>query len=219
MDKFKKEIQQKFSQREIQPTDEAWGKITGELASSRAKKTKSPWLWAGIAAGFIGLLVLLAPMYLLENTSLPVVNSKEKETPTIEAKRESLISVDQLQSKGILKSTVRFSSDNSIIEVPKTVIRSQPTSTQLKANSLLAEVEQELKNERYTQKNINEVDALLAQARANLSSAKDLQLFDQISAEQLLAEIDLEDTNSFRDKIWTLIETNFKELKTSLGAR
>jgi hypothetical protein len=66
---------------------------------------------------------------------------------------------------------------------------------------------------------MNEVDALLAQARAKLSSKKDQELFDQLTAESLLADIDLEDSNSFKDKIWKLIEVNFNELKSSLGVR
>ena len=40
-----------------------------------------------------------------------------------------------------------------------------------------------------------------------------------ITAESLLAEVDLQDNASLRDKIWKLIEVNFKELKTSLGTR
>jgi len=219
MDKFKNDIQQKFSQREIQPTDEAWGKITGELATSKSSTSKSLWLWSGIAAGFIGLLVLLTPMYFSTNEALPVVNSEKKSTQDTYTLQDQITSVNQLITKGIKKSPVQLSGTNSIIKIPKTVMSSQSTTIQLKANSLLAEVEQELENDRFTQKNINEVDALLAQARANLTSQKEQQIFDQLSAEQLLAEINLEDTNSFRDKIWTLIETNFKELKTSLGAR
>jgi hypothetical protein len=219
MDKFKNDIQQKFSQREIQPTDEAWGKITGELATSKSSTSKSLWLWSGIAAGFIGLLVLLTPMYFSTNEALPVVNSEKKSTQDIFKLQDQITSVNQLITKGIQKSPVQLSGINSIVKVPKTVMSSQSTTIKHKANSLLAEVEQELENDRFTQKNINEVDALLAQARANLTSKEDRELIDKLSAEQLLAEIDLEDTNSFRDKIWTLIETNFKELKTSLGAR
>ena len=219
MDKFKNDIQQKFSQREIQPTDEAWGKITGELATSKSSTSKSLWLWSGIAAGFIGLLVLLTPMYFSTNEALPVVNSEKKSTQDIFKLQDQITSVNQLITKGIQKSPVQFSSTTSISKVPRTVTSSQPTAIQLKANSLLAEVEQELENDRFTQKNINEVDDLLAQARANLTSKEDRELIDKLSAEQLLAEIDLEDTNSFKDKVWSLIESNFKELKTSLGAR
>jgi hypothetical protein len=219
MDKFKNDIQQKFSQREIQPTDEAWGKITGELASSRARKTKSLWLWSGIAAGFIGLLVLLTPLYLSQSNSLPVVNSEEKETQTIEVRRESIVSVNQLQSRGIKIAPIQMSKSKLVINAIELSTSKNLTPTHLNPKTLLAEVEQELEEERFTQKNINEVDALLAQARANLTSKQDQELFDQLSAQQLLAEIDLEDSNSFRDKIWTLIEVNFKELKTSLGTR
>jgi len=219
MDKFKNDIQQKFSQREIQPTDEAWGKIAGELATSKSSTSKRLWLWSGIAAGFIGLLVLLTPLYFSTNEALPVVNSEKKSTQDTYKLQDQITSVNQLIPKGIQKLPVQFSGINSISKVPRTVTSSHPTAIQLKANSLLAEVEQELENDRFTQKNINEVDDLLAQARANLTSKEDRELIDKLSAEQLLAEIDLEDTNSFKDKVWSLIESNFKELKTSLGAR
>lgn len=219
MDKFKDDIQHKFSQRNIQPTDEAWGKITGELATSRTNKTKSLWLWSGIAAGFIGLLVLLTPLYFSTSTNESIVNSEERKPNVIGVERESMALVNQLKSNGIQMLPIAYPKPNSAIEILKSYSNTNLTPTQLKANTLLAEVERELEDERFSQQNINEVDALLAQARANFSSRKDQQIFDQLSAESLLAEVDLEDTSSLKDKIWKLIEVNYKELKSSLSAR
>jgi hypothetical protein len=217
MDKFKDDLQHKFNQREIQPTDEAWGKITGELATSSS--SKSPWLWGGIAAGFIGLLVLLTPMYFSTNNKVPVVNSEKSKTENVEVKKQSLVSVNQLQRGEIRTASVQFSHTKLEWKTPQPISADVQNPIQLKANTLLAEVEQELENERFTEQNMNEVDALLAQARAKLSSKKDQELFDQLTAESLLADIDLEDSNSFKDKIWKLIEVNFNELKSSLGVR
>jgi hypothetical protein len=219
MDKFKNDIQHKFNQREIQPTDEAWGKITAELVTSRTRKTKTLWLWSGIAAGFIGLLVLLAPLYVIENNTIPVANSEEQKPQDLELKRPSIAPVNQLQSGGIQVSTFNLSKSTSTITRIKPVVISTQTTMHLKPETLLAEVEQELEDERFSEQNINEVDALLAQAKAKLASDQDKELFNQITAESLLAEVDIEDTSSFKDKIWKLIEVNFKELKTSLGAR
>jgi len=218
MDKFKHDLQHKFDQREIQPTDEAWGKITGELATSKMSKIKSLWLWSGIAAGFIGLLVLLSPLY-LSTTSVPsVVNSAEKES-TSETLRLSIESLSQLQTHGIQNIQVDFSQPSLPIKIPKFELDQQPSSMAAKAASLLAEVEQELEAERFSQKNLDETELLLAQARAKLSNKTDRRLIKTITAESLLAEVDLQDNTSFRDKIWKLIEVNFKELKTSLGTR
>jgi hypothetical protein len=218
MDKFKHDLQHKFDQREIQPTDEAWGKITGELATSKTSKTKSLWLWSGIAAGFIGLLVLLSSLY-LSTTSVPsVVNSAEKES-IIEILKPSIESLSQLQTHGIQNIQVDFSQPSLPIKIPKFELDQQPSSMAAKAASLLAEVEQELEAERFSQKNLDETELLLAQARAKLSNKTDRRLIKTITAESLLAEVDLQDNTSFRDKIWKLIEVNFKELKTSLGTR
>jgi hypothetical protein len=218
MDKFKHDLQHKFDQREIQPTDEAWGKITGELATSKMSKTKSLWLWSGIAAGFIGLLVLLSSLY-LSTTSVPsVVNSAEKES-IIEILKPSIESLSQLQTHGIQNIQVDFSQPSLPIKIPKFELDQQPSSMAAKAASLLAEVEQELEAERFSQKNLDETELLLAQARAKLSNKTDRRLIKTITAESLLAEVDLQDNTSFRDKIWKLIEVNFKELKTSLGTR
>ena len=218
MDKFKHDLQHKFDQREIQPTDEAWGKITGELATSKMSKIKSLWLWSGIAAGFIGLLVLLSSLY-LSTTSVPsVVNSAEKES-TSETLRLSIESLSQLQPHGIQDIQVDFSQPSLPIKIPKFELDQQPSSMAAKAASLLAEVEQELEAERFSQKNLDETELLLAQARAKLSNKTDRRLIKTITAESLLAEVDLQDNTSFRDKIWKLIEVNFKELKTSLGTR
>jgi hypothetical protein len=218
MDKFKHDLQHKFDQREIQPTDEAWGKITGELATSKTSKTKSLWLWSGIAAGFIGLLVLLSPLY-LSTTSVPsVVNSADKES-TSEIVRPSIESLSQLQPHGIQDIQIDFSEPTLPIKIPKVELDQQPSSITTKATSLLAEIEQELEAERFSQKNLDETELLLAQARAKLSNKTDRQLLKTITAESLLAEVDLQDNTSLGDKIWKLIEVNFKELKTSLGTR
>lgn len=219
MDKFKNDIQHKFSQREIQPTDEAWGKITGELATSRKSKAKSLWLWSGIAAGFIGLLVLLAPLYIMESTKLPVVNSEEKETTENGIKLQLAESVNRLESKGFVNKRLQFSQSQQSVPVPYYKSLEKTSEIPGRAISLLAEVEREMEQERFSQENMSEVDALLAQARAKITSQKDQQIFDQLTAEALLAEVDLEDENSLRDKIWNLIETNFKDLKSSLGSR
>ncbi|SDG56422.1 hypothetical protein [Psychroflexus sediminis] len=220
MDKFKNDIQHKFNQREIQPTEEAWGKITGELASSRTRKTKGLWLWSGIAAGFIGLLVLLSPAYFSVSTDEgPVVNSEEKQTQEMKAERPVIVSVIQLQPKAIKASFVQFPKSKLRIEAPKSISSSTLKPKHLKAKTLLAEVEQELEEERFRQQNLSEMDALLAQARADLSTKRDKQIFDQLSAESLLAEVDTDTNGSFKDKIWKLIEVNFNELKSSLGAR
>lgn len=219
MDKFKNDIQHKFSQREIQPTEEAWGKITGELATSRTSKTKVFWLWSGIAAGFIGLLVLLTPLYFSTNVITSVANSEEKEIQEVVIERERIALVNQLHSNGIQISPLTFSNSKLSIEIPKSHSNNSVAPNNQKAQTLLAEVEQELENERFSQKNVDEVGDLLAQARAKISSQKEQQIFDQLSAERLLAEVELEDPNSFKDKIWKLIEVNYKELKSSLSAR
>jgi len=218
MDKFKHDLQHKFDQREIQPTDEAWGKIIGELATSKTSKTKSLWLWSGIAAGFIGFLVLLSPLY-LSTTSVPsVVNSAEKES-TSQTLRPPIESLSQLQPHGIQDIQVDFSQPSLPIKIPKVELDQQLSSMATKATSLLAEVEQQLEAERFSQENLDETELLLAQARAKLSNKTDRQLLKTITAESLLADVDLQDNTSFRDKIWKLIEVNFKELKTSLGTR
>ena len=218
MDKFKHDLQHKFDQREIQPSDEAWGKITGELATSKTNKTKSLWLWSGIAAGFIGLLVLLSPLYLSTTSTPSVVNSAEKES-TSETLRPPIESLSQLQPHGIQDIQVDFSQPSLPIKIPKFELDQQLSSIATKATSLLAEVEQELEAERFSQKNLDETELLLAQARAKLSNKTDRDLMTKITAESLLAEVDLQDNTSLRDKIWKLIEVNFKELKTSLGTR
>ncbi|MBZ9626489.1 hypothetical protein LB450_00090 [Psychroflexus sp. CAK1W] len=220
MDKFKDDIQHKFNQRDLQPTEEAWGKITGELASSRTIKTKALWLWSGIAAGFIGLLVLLSPAYFSVSVDqVPVANSEEKQTQEMEAERRNIVSVIQLQPKAIKATFVQLPKSKLRIEAPKSISTSNLKPNHLKAKTLLAEVEQELEEERFRQQNVSEVEVLLAEARAGLSTPKDKQIFDQLTAKRLLAEVDSENPDSFQDKIWKLIEVNFNELKSSLGAR
>jgi len=55
--KFEEHIKDKLKEREIKPTASAWDKISNNLEDSTEKKEKS-FYWRGIAASFIGILIV-----------------------------------------------------------------------------------------------------------------------------------------------------------------
>ena len=126
LNKFEKHIKKKFQGREILPSSNVWDKLNDRLNASRQPKKKS-YFWYGIAANFIGLL-MVSLMYFNNRNSLDspktkVVDSVE-ETEFIEEhspsnfrqeseKLESLVTFDEEKKMQLEENVVVHTSETS----------------------------------------------------------------------------------------------------------
>lgn len=77
--KFEEHIKDKLEQRKLQPSVDAWQKLNDQLDDNTAKKKNKTFWWFGIAAGFVGVLLVVTVMMNSEkeNTVLPTVVDTE----------------------------------------------------------------------------------------------------------------------------------------------
>lgn len=160
---------------------------------------------------FFGIYIFYEPQK--SNSKIPAnENFVEVEMQTEQTQNKHLL----LESQGV-----------SFVKIPKqkiSIYRITSSKTQAFSNSqkisnyaetLLRQVETEIQAENMSP--IDEVEILLAEAQSKLKTSEDQKIIAEISAEELLAEVnaDIED-ESFRTKVWFAIKEKFKEAKSAL---
>lgn len=80
---FEKELKDKLHSRELEPSEQAWERISARLEGSRPSKRRGPGLWIGLAAASIALLAGYLWMWdaRVEPSPDPVVGTPEVEAP------------------------------------------------------------------------------------------------------------------------------------------
>ncbi|MGO2103000.1 hypothetical protein [Psychroflexus halocasei] len=214
MKDLEKNIRTQMEEREIQPSEHAWFKITEELDRPKKKSSQKLYFIRGLAVGlvlFFGIYIFYEPQK--SNSKIPAnENFVEVEMQTEQTQNKHLL----LESQGV-----------SFVKIPKqkiSIYRITSSKTQAFSNSqkisnyaetLLRQVETEIQAENMSP--IDEVEILLAEAQSKLKTSEDQKIIAEISAEELLAEVnaDIED-ESFRTKVWFAIKEKFKEAKSAL---
>lgn len=85
--KLEEEIREKLEGREIQPSEGAWEKLSAQLEVP-AKTTSTRKYWIAIAAGFIGILIIVSAVRTISTTASEGINT---ELVTVDASEESPI--------------------------------------------------------------------------------------------------------------------------------
>ena len=91
--KFEQHIKEELNRREIEPSDNAWNKISNKLEPAQKEK-KTRYIWLGIAASFTGLLIISTIYFNYDTTdsndSDTVVETNKKNHEIIEKDSNSL---------------------------------------------------------------------------------------------------------------------------------
>lgn len=214
MKDLEKNIRRQMEEREIQPSDHAWFKVTEELDQPQKKSYPKLYFIGGLAAGFI----LFFGFYLfsdLQSNQIEIHNQNnivEKEITNFPKQTQPLL----LESQGV--SFMKIPKQNiSIHRLASSKTHSSSSSQKISdyAETLLSRVETEIKAEEISP--IDEIEILLAEAQAKLESSEDQKIIAEISAEELLADVNADIENeSFRAKVWYAIKEKFKEAKSAL---
>lgn len=102
--KFEDNIREKLQERELQPSQEAWKKLSGQLDEQMPQRKKTPFLWMAVAASIVGMIIVTTFLFQSEDVSTPLV----KEEPTESYPKEDLLKepeniVEGTQDEGQLK--------------------------------------------------------------------------------------------------------------------
>ncbi len=102
--KFEENIREKFEARELEPSKNAWEKLSAKLPEEK-KKNNSKFVWMAVAASFIGILILASVFFKETN-----INSEVNKNQIV------LENPDTIQDEKTLQNdpTIIANSENSI---------------------------------------------------------------------------------------------------------
>ncbi len=235
--KFEKKIKELFDAREIEPSGDAWEKVASQLGSSPAKTSIRPWYyWIAASIAFIVFVV----GWSVRKSSQPVIdeNPMVEQQVTPEPKRtESAVPMIQKQTEissvkdeparledqfnNVAESTEK---PPGIAEIPE----DKPfTDSQLeqggqnlrdeKISEVVAQVDHmEVNKAEVTEE---EVDSLLMAAQKALLANEEFQEESSNNGASLLAEVEGELQESFRDQVFDRLKQGFIRVRTAVADR
>ncbi len=240
--KFENHIKEKLKGREIQPSADAWGKLSDQLNNTSQKPKNKGYYSYAIAAGFIGLLFISVLYFNIDNSSTTpntqvVDTSKEaiEELNNSEVPKEKFTEVEIVEADKIeltqknekTASQNRFSDSKKQISlikrvdpVPDTIhVGSEMPSEiiDIKILEVVAQVDA-LENDNIDLTDA-EVDSLLRRAQQEILASKVFRKDHTVDAMALLTDVENELDQSFRDKIFESLKTGFVKVRTAVADR
>ncbi len=240
MDKLEKHIKETLKEREIKPSSDAWEKIAAEVSVVQ-KRNRTSWLPYAIAASIVGIVMVSVfyfssdapieeqPMQLVEEQVNEGVNDKkelfevEKAGGTEEAIAISAIDSPVVEQKGELQSDqlaiAQPNLEKDKFDAP--IKKELEQNTDLLIAQKLEEVVAQVTQMEASQVAVSdaEVDSLLYEAQKQIMADK---LFDSkgaVDAMSLLAEVEDELDETFRDQIFDALKTGYFKLRTAVADR
>ncbi len=226
--KFEKHIVEKLSSREINPSDAAWDRISKTLDNKQEVRKNKRVYWYAIAASFIGLL-FVSFFVLNKNNEVFPEEDKIVASPSEEVKK-----VEE-EIKIMDKEVITFEKEDRKIEVTNTESNTETFINdwvETKENPQISDsIEKVLDfkiyevvaqvNELEKSKAISdaEVDSLLRKAQDEILLDKIFQKDKSVDAVSLLAEVENELDQSFRDQIFEKLKTGYFKIKTAVADR
>ncbi|WP_339629027.1 hypothetical protein [uncultured Maribacter sp.] len=245
-DKFEKHIKTKFQEREIQPSENAWKKISLELNTDDRKK-KPVYLWVGIAASVM-VLVGIALFYFnggndVNEIKFEVVDTDNKEAleekiktesvpflekePEVVAKNDDLEKinsvVDKKQESIKNKEIISIEDEIEVASVERVVSEKKGDKLEISddiINTKVAGIVAQLDVlEQYSAITDAEVDSLLKRAQDEILRDKLFNTDKSVDAMALLTEVEGELDQSFRDQIFNSLKAGFIKVRTAVADR
>lgn len=245
--KFEKHIREQLSERKIAPAPESWDKIVQQLEALERPKCKR-YYWVGIAAGFIGSLMVLG-MFFKEDSPIsePVdkmvltpVEQKEGRDPNAKEEGVPFSKNGPIEMVNTNETSPEFENKTKAVRsrpgpgnVPNS---SQPASSlarmehqilqaasteNLRALNIAEDVVQigAIELVHATVMTDAEVDALLLNAQRELMTDHTFPKSNKIDPTALLAKVEEELDRSFRDQILEKLKSGFEKVRTAVAQR
>ncbi|SDQ29396.1 hypothetical protein [Flagellimonas zhangzhouensis] len=242
MDKLEKHIKETLKDREITPSSNAWEKITSEVSVEKKNGGKR-WFPYAIAASVVGI-VLVSVFYFnsdsaTEEQPMQLVEEQVEEDVIVEDQNElfeveksvsveNTVAATDIESP-VEKEEVEPQSDQIAIVQPRLdqSINEDAVKDQLEQNrnlliaQKLDEVVAQVAQMEASQTNVSdaEVDSLLYAAQKQIMADKLFTPNGTVDAMSLLAEVEDELDESFRDQIFDALKTGYFKLRTAVADR
>lgn len=240
--KFENHIKDTLKGTEIKPSEAAWDKIKGQI-NNEHKPKRSGYFQYGIAAGFIGILILSVIYFTADDRPLnqemkvakPSISfvDKEKEelTQAPAPEEESLITVVEDLYKTDEEKSVTLPKKESNKELVISEVTKLPNSEESQNISLedsnelidtkITEVLERVTALEENNKELTdlEVDSLLRLAQQEILTQKLLISDKKVNPTTLLSQVEEELDQSFRDQIFEKLKSGYYKVRTAVAVR
>lgn len=245
-DKFEKHIKSQFKDREIQPSENAWAKVSSELNTDESNK-KPVYLWMGIAASVMVLIgftiFFFNSLNNVNETQFKIVDGNAKKTLEIEKtiktepfqEKEQVViakndTFEQEEINVDEKQTFVSKKENNVIKDAIVVAIVEKVTPQKLANKLgvsddvintkVSDIVAQINVlEQHTNVTDAEVDSLLKRAQQEILHEKIFNTNKSVNAMALLTEVEGELDQSFRDQIFNSLKASFIKVRTAVADR
>ncbi|AEM71031.1 hypothetical protein Murru_1992 [Allomuricauda ruestringensis DSM 13258] len=239
MDKLEKHIKGKLEERTIAPSANAWDKIASQVKEPSPRK-KNTWFPYAIAASVMGIVLVSVFFFTKSNPEVEQIQVVDTETKTetqtqFEDRKVKELVKDEQTEVAETKSE-RITPEKTEEFVPKTPVSNtaiaerevrQPLKDEIIINSdkLIAqkveEVVAQVELMEISQQDVTdaEVDSLLRAAQRQILTDKLFSKSGSVDAMSLLAEVEDELDESFRDQIFDALKTGYFKLRTAVADR
>ena len=239
--KFEEHSKDKLNEREISPSPRAWDEISSKL-DKKQKPQKRRLFWYGIAASFVGFLVVSLWYFNAKdasiNTDVKVVDApKEKieenqinpKATNVEAEGETYVVTKESLSKekkepSINKKTIQdtktaiTSTDKVNLDRDSEKLWNGPEEIiDAKIAEVVAQVN--LLEQNNVAVSDAEVDALLRQAQEEIMAEQLFREDSTVNATALLMEVEGELDKSFRDQFFETLKNGYLKVRTAIADR
>ncbi|MBW8200156.1 hypothetical protein [Flagellimonas abyssi] len=237
MDKLEKHIKEKLEERTIAPSKGAWDKIAPQVTEPAPRK-RNTWFPYAVAASFVG--IVLVSLFFFTNGDaeaerLQVVETEVQEKAEIKseekAEKEAVTEVEtevvgtEVEPREPEVNT-EFQQPTSYTAVAEQEVK-EPFQDKTKINSdkLIAQKVEEVVAQVQILEDAKqevtdaEVDSLLRAAQRQILTDKLFADSGSVDAMSLLAEVEDELDESFRDQIFDALKSGYLKLRTAVADR
>jgi len=239
MDKLEKHIKERLEDRTIAPSKGAWDKIASQVKEPAPRK-RNTWFPYAIAASVVGIVLVSVFFFTngdAEVEQIQVVDTETKtetQTQFEDKKVEELVKDEQTEVAKTKSEPVALEKTEEFAlktPVSNTAIAEEevkePLRDEIKINSdrLIAqkveEVVAQVELMETAQKDVSdaEVDSLLRAAQRQILTDKLFTEGGSVDAMSLLAEVEDELDESFRDQIFDALKSGYLKLRTAVADR
>lgn len=244
--KLENQIKEKLSEREIQPSAQAWDRLDAMLTVAEEKKTKRSFGWLYIAAS---VLVLVSLGLFLFNPKGTEIQPQDNAVTTTETTKDSVVKEGTQLQQPVINNEAVASSDNhpstnnqSVTSINhQSKSENQSTNSQgptVKNNPLinrdkpiefqntsdvalkdLPKIVEPKTTTIPTPRNSLSDEQLLAGLDKTAKETTNKQPVVKVDPRNLLSQVDGELDQTFREKVISKVRKNYKEVKVALANR
>ncbi len=247
--KFEKHIKEEMQKREIQPSANAWERVSEQLEPAREVKSNK-FLWYSMAASFIGIVIVSSLFFQSEDkpveSDVQIVDTRKKET---QGEQDSLISKGRItidEEQNFDDNNISITSSEIVVpkkELNEESLESRNTESdrivlnddkvkRIKVGDLLEDADNsidlkikevlaqvDLLEQNKASLTDAEVDSLLYEAQRQLLTEKVFDKNASVDAMALLNQVEGELDQSFRDQIFEKLKSGFLKVRTAVADR